>query len=176
MRPQANLGIGYRSKDFAVQQLVAQLAAEALGEPILSRAAWGDVVRRGATPGKPSLDLGSDELRAIMAAHETRCAAQSEQRLQDRKHGLVGEGHATRDRKPLAGELVQDVQEPYLALKQQAVLLEVVAPNVVWPLGLTRDDAPCPDLKLYWGALLGALRHLKPALLSGVLHALVVNE
>ena len=62
MRPEPHLGVGDGYKDLAVQQLIAQLAVEALGEPVLPRAAWVNVMRRTAAFGKPSLHLGGDEL------------------------------------------------------------------------------------------------------------------
>ena len=59
-----------RGEGFAVQQFVAQLAVEALLDPILPRAARIDVMGRGAAGLEPRLNLGSDELGAVVAADE----------------------------------------------------------------------------------------------------------
>ena len=65
MRPQTNLGLGHGGQDLAVQKLAAQLAVEALREPLLPRAAWGDIMRRGPI----DLELGLRFRRGRSTGH-----------------------------------------------------------------------------------------------------------
>gem|GEM_PF-6011947 len=80
MRFQQHLGFWNGGKGFTIQQLVAQLAVEALLNPILPRAARINVMGRGAAGLKPRLNIGGDELWAIVAANELRNTARQEQR------------------------------------------------------------------------------------------------
>lgn len=100
------------SEDFAVQELVAQLAVEALGEPVLPRAARVDVVRGGAALLQPALDFGGDELRPVVAADEAGRAPQSEQRLQGGQDSLARQRNADGHREPLTGDLNKTLTRP----------------------------------------------------------------
>ena len=66
MRFQTRPSFGHRNKDFAVQQLVPHLAVKALLEPVLSGAAWVNILRRTAAVSEPALDFACNELRAII--------------------------------------------------------------------------------------------------------------
>jgi len=103
-------------------------------------------------------------------AASRRAAFRGTPRLQGGQDRPARQGNADGHRQPLAGELVHDVQQAQLAPRQQAVLLEVVAPDMVWPLCLARNTAA-----RLWPALHRARRHLKAAPAPDALHALVVN-
>jgi hypothetical protein len=71
MRPQSNLGFGYRGKGFTIQKLIAQFAVEALRKAVLPRTAWINIVRRCPVFFEPALHFSGDELRTLITADKT---------------------------------------------------------------------------------------------------------
>ena len=61
-----DLGFGQAEEDLAVEQLIAQLAVEALAVAVLPGAAGFDVGGLGADRGNPLAQSQGDELRAVV--------------------------------------------------------------------------------------------------------------
>src|SRR5208283_1939254 len=61
-----DLGLGQAEEDLAVEQLIAQLAVEALAVAVLPGAAGLDVGGLGADRGNPVAESQGDELRAVV--------------------------------------------------------------------------------------------------------------
>ena len=77
-----DLGLAQGVEDLAVEQLVTQARVEALDEPVLPRAAGGDVGGLCADGGDPLLHRLGNELRAVVRTDMPGNAAQDEQTRQ----------------------------------------------------------------------------------------------
>ena len=127
-------GLGQRVERLARQQLVAELAVEALHIPVLPGAAWFDVCRLGAEPGDPRLDGRGHELRPVVGADVRRRATADKQVGQHVDHLGRAQPALHPDRQALAAELVDHVEGAELAALACAILDEVVGPDMVGPI------------------------------------------
>lgn len=170
MRFQPRLRFSNRDENLTVKQFIAQLAVETLYKSVLPWAARINEMRSRSFLPKPVLNLGGNKLGAIIATDKIWNAPRKKQRRQSGKNSLACQGDTNRHKQPLAGELVQNVQEAQLAARDQRISLKVVAPHMIWMLGLRRYSQPCLDF-----ALLGPLGHLQAALAPEALPTLVVD-
>ena len=129
-----DLGFLEAVEDFPVEQLVAQLAVEALAVAVLPGTAGFDVERLGSDISKPlTHDLGR-HLRAIVGTDVFGDAADQHHighRFQDTE-AVDPAGHP--DRQTLPRELVDQRHQPDLAAVVGLGLDEVVRPDVIAPL------------------------------------------
>ena len=82
MRFQPRLRFGNRDKNLTVKQFIAQLAVETLYKPVLPRAARINEVRSLSFLLEPVLNLGGNELGAIVAADKMWNVPRKKQRRQ----------------------------------------------------------------------------------------------
>src|SRR3954453_15357029 len=118
-----------------VQQLVPQPAVERLAVGVRPRAPRGDVEGLGPTTGQPAPHRLGDELRPVVAADELRLAPDLEEVLQGRYHILGVQAPLDLDRQAFPGELIDDRQHLQAPPVGRLGVDEVVAPDVVRPLG-----------------------------------------
>src|SRR4051812_39148125 len=130
-----------RLEHLSVQQLVPQPAVERLAVGVLPRAPRGDVQRLRPTSGQPAPDRLGDELRPVVAPDELRLASDLEQVLQGRYHTLGIHAPLDLDRQAFPGELIDHRQQLQAPPVGRLVVDEVVAPDVVGPLGSTAAAA-----------------------------------
>ena len=123
-----------RVEDFAIEQLIAQLAVERLAIAVLPGTSWFDVGGLGADGCNPFAERECDELRAVVGTDVGRHAASDEQIAQrlDDICRLQLPGHADGNRFPR--ELVDDAQHPEGLSIMGAIGHEVVRPHMVGPL------------------------------------------
>ncbi len=167
-------GFGQGIEDLAVEQLVAQLAIEALVGAVLPGAGPLDVQRAHTKPAQPCPHDRSDELRPLVRADVLRRTARDEQLGQRRQHVVARQPPRHHDRQALPRERVDHRQHAELPPVMGAVLDEVVGPDMVRPLrpqpdaGLIRQPQPAP-FRL-------TLRHLQPLPTPDPLHPLGVHQ
>ena len=135
-------------EQLAIQELITQLAVEALHVAVLPGAAWGNEQR---------LDVGLAEPFAYLLRHELWTAGTDAQRwsaadeLGSPSHGKQvtqdfhnlpgGERSSNLDRQALASEFVDHYQEPNLSSIFGSIGDEVVRPDVIFVLGTSTDAA-----------------------------------
>ena len=130
-----DLGFGQAEEDLAVEQLIAQLAVEALAVSVLPRAAGLDVGGLGADRGNPLAQSQGDELRAVVRPHIGRPPAQDHHVGQGLQYVGGVELALDPDGQGLVGELVDQAQHPELPSVMGPVLDEVIGPDMVGALG-----------------------------------------
>src|SRR3954463_2938575 len=126
-----DLGLGQRVEDLTVEQLVTELAVEALAVAVLPGATGLDVGSLRPHRGDPLADDLGDELRAVVGADVLRHAAQDEQVREHVDDVDRAQLAADPDCQALTGELVDDVEHAVLPSVVGPVLDEIVGPDVV---------------------------------------------
>ena len=143
-----HLGLGPAAEPFAVEQLLAQFAVEALHEAVLPRTARGDEGRADRGVAQPAHDLRRSELGAVVRAHERRLAVQPHQPRQGQDHILRPQAGSDLDDQTFPCVLVDHAQQLQAATVHHLVVHEVVAPHGVGPNGTGQADvaaaAPTP--------------------------------
>jgi len=134
-----DLGFTQRIEDLTVKKLVAQARIEALDEPVLPRAARGDVGGLRTNGTDPFLHRFGDELRAIVGTDMPGYAAQDEQVREHVDDIDRFEPARYPNGQAFMGELVDDVEQAELAPIMGAFLDKVVGPDVVAVLGPEPD-------------------------------------
>ena len=155
-----HLGFLERVEDLAVQQLVAQLAVEALVVAVLPRAAALDEQRPHADPAEPSPHRLGGEFPAVARADVVGRAAFDEEVGQHLQHVVRGQVARDGDGEALARVLVDDRQHAEGPPVVGAVLHEVIGPH------MPRPARPQPDARAVVQPQPPALglppRHLQP--------------
>ena len=134
-------GLLAASEPFERQALIAELAVEALVVAVLPGFARIDVRGVDARVGEPGEDRVADELRAVVRAQETRCAARRDEPGQNLDHTARANGTGHVNRQALAGELIDHRQALDLLAARAGVEHEVVGPDVI---GAERGQRPRP--------------------------------
>ena len=134
-----HLGLGEAVEDLAVEQFIPKLAIKALAVPVLPRRARRDVKRLHADLSEPFLDLGGDELAAIIRPDMGWRPSCDEQVSERRQHVLMLELARHDEREALPAGLVDDGEDAELTPIMGAPLDEVVRPDV------SRIFRPKPD-------------------------------
>lgn len=121
---------------FGGQELVSQPAVEALGVPILPRAAWLDVQGFNRQLLRPLLNRSGDELGTIVAANVFWHAPHGEQLCERVDHVFTRDAAGHLQRQALPRKLIDDRQP----LERRAALgpieHEVPAPDVIFVFSL----------------------------------------
>ena len=133
-----DLGLLQGVEDLAVQQLVTQLAIEALAVAVLPWAAWLDVGRFRPHGFDPVAERLGDELRPVVGTDVGRHPAKDEQVRESIDH--IGRSQSTGypNGQGFAGELVDDAQHSVCLALVGAIRNEVVRPDMI---GMLRPQA-----------------------------------
>ena len=128
-------------EQLAIQELITQLAVEALHVAVLPGAAWGNEQRLDVGLAEPFAYLLRHELRPVVTADELGSPSHGKQVTQDFHNLPGGERSSNLDRQALASEFVDHYQEPNLSSIFGSIGDEVVRPDVIFVLGTSTDAA-----------------------------------
>lgn len=130
-----DLGFGEAEEQLAIEQLVAQLAVEALAIAVFPRTSRFDIGGFGAYGGDPIAERAGNELRPIVGSDIGWWSVQDHQISQGLQHvgGVQFALHP--DGQCLVGELVDHAQHSELPSIVGPILDEVIGPDVVRPIG-----------------------------------------
>ena len=117
-------------EDFAVQQLVPELAVEGLVVPILPWRSWLDVERLYTDPAQPVANGMGGKLRAIVGSDMIRWTMTLEQVRQDGQHIVAPELALDMDREAFPTVLVDHREHAEGFSVMGAVSHEVIAPDM----------------------------------------------
>lgn len=117
----------------AVQALVPQLPIEAFDEAVAPGLAGRDEGRADVLIPQPAHDRARGELRALVRADELGLAVEPHEPSERQNHVARGERAHHLDRQALPGVLIDDTEQAYRLLARQAIVHEVVAPDVIRP-------------------------------------------
>ena len=133
LSPALDHGAGFAKvpEPLPVEALVSQLAIEALHEPVVPGLARRDEARAHVHVPKPLHDPGRGELGPLVGADELGFAVKAHQARERQDDVPRGDRRGNFDRQALAGVLIEDVEQPDRPLARQAVVHEVVGPDVV---------------------------------------------
>src|SRR6185436_2169742 len=126
-----HLRLGARAEPFEAQALVAELAVEALRDAIVPGLAGLDQRGSDTLSDNPRQECLRHELRTIVAAQESRCAAFADQARQHFDDARRADATVHLDRQPLLGELVGYGQALELLTIGATVKHKVVGPHLV---------------------------------------------
>ena len=163
----------HRVEDLAVQQLVAQLAVQALHVAVLPGAARLDVERLHPDLAEPLPHRRRGEFAPVVAAHVVRHAARGHQPREPLQHVVRAQLPRHVDGQALARPLVHHHQEPQRQSLVRAGQDEVIRPYVVLPLWPQPDAAAVVQPQPAAARLFP--RHLQAGLPPDALHPLVVH-
>jgi hypothetical protein len=131
-----------RVEDFPVQQLIPELAVEALVEAVLPRAPGLDEERLHIDRVEPFTDRLGGELTPVVGSDVARGASVNEQLGQSIQHIVGSQMPGDVDRQALPGVLVDDRQHAGRLTVVCASHDEVVGPDVVRPSRPETDAGP----------------------------------
>src|SRR5258707_6522899 len=109
---QLGAGVGEGAEKGRVQQLVAQLAVEALAEAVLLGLARGDVMPADLALVGPFQDGVGRQFRAVVADDRRRLAAPADDRVQRARDASPADRGVGHQRQTLAGAVVVHLQDP----------------------------------------------------------------
>ena len=128
-----DLGFLEAAEDFAIEQLVPQLAVEAFAIAVLPGATRFDVERLGTNTRQPApYDLGG-HLRAVVGSDMLRDAAHQHHVCHGFQDTQAVDPSGDPDRQAFPGELVDQCHQPHLAAIVGLGLHKVIGPDMVAP-------------------------------------------
>ena len=168
-----NLRLLQRVEDLSVQQLVSELAVEALDIAVLPRRAWLDEQRPDTQPRHPIAYHLRREFRAVVGPDVLRDSALHEQLAELLEYLLRVQLPFRFDRQALPGLFVNDRQQPEGSALVGTVIQEVVDPNMILALGPQSDARAVVEPQARPFGLF--LRHFQPLLPPDPLHSFRVH-